>query len=159
MSSFKLDRDLQNTLSDYYNYTRFQDHGGLLYLSNHCLHLTMLGLELFRTIMNEPETRLQLFAANSAENVFSKLFCQVAIKDLLLKNLEWSEGHKLTRGIIQCVARALFHVFCKKNEVSKVNSIQHGYSGKMAANDDARANTRCQAYHKRQKLQSEMKTA
>ena len=59
---------------------------------------------------------------------------------------------------MQCSARALFHVF-GKNEVLKVNSIQHGYSGKRAANDKARVNTRCQAYHKRQKLQSEMKTA
>ena len=71
--------------------------------------------------MNEPETRLQFFAANSAENVSSKLFCQVTITDPLLKSLECSEGHKLTRGIIQCVARALFQVFKKiKSQKSTV---------------------------------------
>ena len=81
----------------------------------------MLVLELFGTIINVPETRLQFFAANLAENIFSKLFCQVAIADPLLKILECSEGQKLTNGIIQCVAKALFQVF-GKNEVSKVNS-------------------------------------
>ena len=67
MPSFKLGRHLQDTLPDYHNYTRLQDCGELLYPSNHCLHLTMLGLELFWTIINEPETRLQFFCLSRSK--------------------------------------------------------------------------------------------
>ena len=149
---------MQDTLLEYYEYIWLQDRDGLLYPSNGCVQLTILALDVFGAIVNDIEMKAKFLSAHSAENVFCKVFCEVAGADTELGRVECSKGHKVTDSVVPSVARALFHVF-SKNVISKANSMQHGYSGKRSAGNEGNASTRSQANYKRQKLDSTKKSA
>ena len=152
----EIDNDVRDTLPECYDYIRLQDRGGLMYPSDFAVKLTILGLEVFGAIVNDPSLRTKFFSSHSTENVFCKVFRDVTEQNNSFLQCECSEGHKLVDSVLPITTRILFHVF-SKNVVSKAMSVQHGYSNKRSSNDDCNSCTRTKSSYKRQKLQSAKK--
>ena len=105
----------------FFGITELQDRGGLLYPSNECVQLVMMGLEIFKAIVKPAELRAKLMAAHSAEGVFAVTYCETLQNDPHMARAECDNGCSLVRTVIPEVARTLFRVF-GKNIIAKANS-------------------------------------
>ena len=98
-----------------------QDRGGLLYPSDECIHLVMMGLEIFKAIVQPAALRGKLMSAHSAEGVFALIYTEILQNNPDMARLECNSGCSLVTTVVPAVARTLFRVF-GKNVVAKANS-------------------------------------
>ena len=97
-----------------------QDHGVLLYPNVECIHLVMVGLEIFKAIAQPAELKAKLMAAHSAEGVSAFNYCEILRNDQHMTRLECNSGCSLVTTVVPEIA-TLFRVF-GKTSVAKANS-------------------------------------
>ena len=91
----------------------------MLYPSDECIHLVMVGLEIFKAIAQPAELKANLMAPNSAEGVaFS--YCEILRNDLHMTRLACNSGCSLVTTVVPEIA-TLFRAF-DKTSVAKANS-------------------------------------
>ena len=131
--------------------TQLMDRGGLVYPSDECIHLVMMGLEIFKAIVKPAELRAKLMAAHSAERVFALTYCEIMQNDLGMARLECNSGCSLVKSVVPEVARTLFRVF-GKNVIANANSDHHKDPNKKRAESGDSKDTRSKSGFKKQKL-------
>ena len=132
--------------------TKMQDRGGLFFTNDECIHLVMVGLELFKAIVKPAELMAKLMAAQSAEKVFAFTYCETLPNYPCLARLECNSGCSLAITVVSEIARSCFRVF-GKNVVDKANS-DHRHKEvikKRTGTDDGKS-TRSRSNFKKQKL-------
>lgn len=130
---------------------KLQDRGGLLYPSNECIHLVIMGLEIFKAIIHPTSLRASLMAAHSAEAVYTSVYSEIVQHNPHMLRFTCDAGCSIVMTVVPEIARSLFRVF-GKNVIAKANSDHRAEVNKKRKKTDERWNTRSRSDFKKLKL-------